>query len=48
MAEWLNNRTLQVSVGYTRRGNDEDDGAARSKRRAYTSIRMLISEQSSR
>ena len=34
MAEWLNNRMLLDSVGYTRRGcfHDEDGGAARSIR----------------
>ena len=42
MAEWLlNNRMLLVSVGYIRRGHNEDGGAARSNRRAYTSTRML-------
>ena len=30
MAGLLNNIILLVSVGYTRRGNDEDVGAARS------------------
>ena len=49
MAEWLNNRILLVSFGYTRRGNDEDDGAARSiqstgiHKHSYANIRAIKS-----
>ena len=48
---WITEYYYLVSVGYIRRGNTMKtmvQRAARSNRRAYTSIHMLISEQSSR